>query len=146
MTFETINLKPDADGKIDYTQKVKVNIDTPLKVSDAPIPAPHTKAVAEITDGLKTITDANWDTFGIDQADRLARNDQMDIVVKAILLQQVLKTEVTVAGGMIGDAYDRTIDAHVKNLRQKIEDDPREPRYLLTVHGMGYKFSPGEGS
>ncbi len=42
--------------------------------------------------------------------------------------------------------FDRTIDAHVKNLRQKIEDDPREPRYLLTVHGMGYKFSPGEGS
>jgi DNA-binding response OmpR family regulator len=40
--------------------------------------------------------------------------------------------------------FDRTIDAHVKNLRQKIETDPREPRYLLTVHGMGYKFSAGE--
>lgn len=40
--------------------------------------------------------------------------------------------------------FDRTVDAHVKNLRQKIETDPREPRYLLTVHGMGYKFSPGE--
>jgi DNA-binding response OmpR family regulator len=41
--------------------------------------------------------------------------------------------------------FDRTIDAHVKNLRQKIETNPRAPRYLLTVHGMGYKFSPGEG-
>jgi DNA-binding response OmpR family regulator len=41
---------------------------------------------------------------------------------------------------------DRTIDAHVKNLRQKIETDPREPRYILTVHGMGYKFSSGEGA
>jgi DNA-binding response OmpR family regulator len=40
--------------------------------------------------------------------------------------------------------FDRTIDAHVKNLRQKIEADPRRPRYLLTVHGMGYKFSAGE--
>jgi DNA-binding response OmpR family regulator len=36
--------------------------------------------------------------------------------------------------------FDRTIDAHVKNLRQKIESDPHEPRYLVTVHGMGYKF------
>jgi len=38
------------------------------------------------------------------------------------------------------DGYDRTIDAHVKNLRQKIETDPRAPRYILTVHGIGYRF------
>jgi DNA-binding response OmpR family regulator len=36
--------------------------------------------------------------------------------------------------------YDRTIDAHVKNLRQKIETDPRTPRYIQTVHGTGYRF------
>ena len=41
------------------------------------------------------------------------------------------------------DGFDRTIDAHVKNLRQKIETDPRNPRYLLTVHGLGYKFAGG---
>jgi DNA-binding response OmpR family regulator len=42
-----------------------------------------------------------------------------------------------------GDAfegYDRTVDAHVKNLRQKIEPDPKQPRYLLTVFGVGYRF------
>jgi DNA-binding response OmpR family regulator len=39
------------------------------------------------------------------------------------------------------DGFDRTIDAHVKNLRQKIEDDPRNPRYILTAHGLGYKFA-----
>lgn len=38
------------------------------------------------------------------------------------------------------DGYDRAIDSHVKNLRQKIEDDPRSPVYILTVHGLGYKF------
>jgi len=42
------------------------------------------------------------------------------------------------------DGFDRTIDAHVKNLRQKIETDPREPRYILTVHGIGYRFSAEE--
>jgi DNA-binding response OmpR family regulator len=39
------------------------------------------------------------------------------------------------------DGFDRTIDAHVKNLRQKIETDPHAPRYIHTVHGIGYRFS-----
>jgi DNA-binding response OmpR family regulator len=38
------------------------------------------------------------------------------------------------------DGFDRTIDSHIKNLRRKIETDPREPVYVLTVHGLGYKF------
>ena len=36
--------------------------------------------------------------------------------------------------------YERTIDVHIKNLRRKIEPQPHEPRYILTVHGVGYKF------
>ncbi len=39
------------------------------------------------------------------------------------------------------EGYERTIDAHIKNLRQKVEPDPRSPRYLITVFGIGYKFS-----
>lgn len=39
------------------------------------------------------------------------------------------------------EGYDRTIDVHIKNLRRKIEDNPREPRYILTVYGVGYKFA-----
>jgi len=34
----------------------------------------------------------------------------------------------------------RTVDVHVAGLRQKLEPDPHHPRFLLTVHGMGYKF------
>ena len=37
------------------------------------------------------------------------------------------------------EAFDRSIDAHVKNIRRKLEPDPRRPRYLLTVYGVGYK-------
>jgi len=37
--------------------------------------------------------------------------------------------------------YERTIDAHIKNLRQRIEPDPRQPRYVLTVFGVGYRFA-----
>ena len=39
------------------------------------------------------------------------------------------------------DGFDRTVDAHMKNLRQKIESDPRRPRYIVTVHGLGYRFA-----
>ena len=39
------------------------------------------------------------------------------------------------------DAFDRAVDAHVKNLRRKIEADPHAPRYLLTVYGVGYRFT-----
>jgi two-component system alkaline phosphatase synthesis response regulator PhoP len=40
--------------------------------------------------------------------------------------------------------YDRAIDSHIKNLRHKIEPDSREPRYLLTVYGVGYKIAESE--
>jgi two-component system, OmpR family, alkaline phosphatase synthesis response regulator PhoP len=48
--------------------------------------------------------------------------------------------------GMAYDGFARSIDAHIKNLRQKLEDDPTNPRYVLTVYGIGYKFNPGEAS
>ncbi|MHB8128352.1 MAG: response regulator transcription factor [Mobilitalea sp.] len=38
------------------------------------------------------------------------------------------------------EGYDRTIDSHIKNLRQKIESDPKNPIYVKTIHGVGYKF------
>jgi two-component system OmpR family response regulator len=38
------------------------------------------------------------------------------------------------------EGYERTIDSHIKNLRKKIETDPNHPRYIITVHGTGYKL------
>jgi two-component system alkaline phosphatase synthesis response regulator PhoP len=43
--------------------------------------------------------------------------------------------------GVTLDTYERAIDAHVKNLRKKIEPEPGRPRYVLTVHGVGYRFA-----
>ncbi len=39
------------------------------------------------------------------------------------------------------ESYERAIDTHVKNLRRKLEPDPRSPRYILTVYGVGYRFA-----
>ena len=47
---------------------------------------------------------------------------------------------INLAFDMDFDGYDRVIDTHVKNLRRKIEDDPRQPVYICTVHGIGYRF------
>lgn len=43
--------------------------------------------------------------------------------------------------GVSFDSYERSIDAHIKNIRRKIEDDPRRPTNVLTVYGVGYRFS-----
>jgi two-component system OmpR family response regulator len=43
--------------------------------------------------------------------------------------------------GVAFESYERAIDTHIKNIRRKLEPDPRTPRYLLTVYGVGYRFA-----
>jgi DNA-binding response OmpR family regulator len=50
---------------------------------------------------------------------------------------------ISLALGESFDGYDRVIDTHIKNIRQKLEDDSKNPVYILTVHGVGYSFSGG---
>ncbi|QAT50207.1 response regulator transcription factor [Caproiciproducens sp. NJN-50] len=56
--------------------------------------------------------------------------------------KKVFTREELIASAMGGDfeGFDRIIDSHIKNIRQKIETDTKNPRYILTVHGLGYKF------
>ena len=65
----------------------------------------------------------------------LAR-DRGRVLGRETLLQQVW------GYNYLGDS--RTVDVHIQRLRSKLEPDPRHPRYLLTVHGIGYKFAAGE--
>jgi len=44
------------------------------------------------------------------------------------------------AFGLDYEGFDRTIDTHIKNIRQKIETNPKKPEYIITVYGVGYKF------
>jgi two-component system, OmpR family, alkaline phosphatase synthesis response regulator PhoP len=43
--------------------------------------------------------------------------------------------------GVAFESYERAIDTHIKNVRRKLEPDPRSPRYILTVYGVGYRFA-----
>jgi len=47
---------------------------------------------------------------------------------------------ISMALGDDFEGFDRTVDTHIKNLRQKIEDDPKEPKYIITIHGIGYRL------
>lgn len=55
---------------------------------------------------------------------------------------QVLSREqlIEASFGYDYEGFDRTIDTHIKNIRQKIEDDPKVPKYIQTVYGAGYRF------
>ncbi|HEV3217749.1 MAG TPA: response regulator transcription factor [Vicinamibacterales bacterium] len=55
------------------------------------------------------------------------------IFTRAQLLDAVRGSEV--------ESFERAIDAHIKNIRRKLEADSRSPRYVLTVYGIGYKFA-----
>jgi DNA-binding response OmpR family regulator len=43
--------------------------------------------------------------------------------------------------GVAFESYERAIDSHIKNLRRKLEPDPGQPRYVLTVYGVGYRLA-----
>ena len=58
------------------------------------------------------------------------------VFTRAQLLDAIRGVEV--------ESFDRAIDAHVKNVRRKLEPDARNPRYVLTVHGVGYKFADSD--
>lgn len=60
------------------------------------------------------------------------------VLTREILLNRVWKTD------FVGDT--RTVDVHVRYLRQKIEDEPDNPRYILTVRGVGYRFAEQKGA
>ncbi len=72
----------------------------------------------------------------------LTPNEYKLLVTLASYPKKVFTREelVTSALGDEYEGYDRSIDTHIKNLRQKLEDDSKNPKFILTVHGVGYKF------
>jgi DNA-binding response OmpR family regulator len=72
----------------------------------------------------------------------LTPNEYKLLVTMAKYPHKVFTREelIVVALGGEFDGFDRTIDSHIKNLRQKIETDTKDSKYILTVHGVGYRF------
>ncbi|MDR2246035.1 MAG: response regulator transcription factor [Treponema sp.] len=69
--------------------------------------------------------------------------DEYKILTLLMSRQAKIFTRDEILDAVKGDDYygfDRSIDSHIKRLRAKIGDDPRSPRYIVTVYGMGYRF------
>lgn len=73
----------------------------------------------------------------------LTSNEFKILIALLVNPGQVFSREqlVSKAFGIDYEGFDRTIDTHIKNIRQKIEDDHKNPKYILSVYGMGYKFN-----
>lgn len=77
------------------------------------------------------------------EAVSLTTNEFKVLNVLLTNIGQVFSREQLVdkAFGVDYEGFDRTVDTYIKNIRQKIEDSPKEPKYILTIYGTGYKFT-----
>ncbi|MEW8994276.1 response regulator [Clostridium sp.] len=87
----------------------------------------------------------NLDTYEVRQGNNLIELTPSEFKILLALCESPKKVFsrgelLDRALGDDSDVYDRIIDSHIKNLRSKIEDNSKNPKYILTVHGIGYKF------
>jgi DNA-binding response OmpR family regulator len=112
------------------------------------------RAVLRRTEGLQTrrerfvVGDVVVDTSRrqVTVADRVVdlTATEFDLLVELARQPGRVFTRVQLLGalhGVVVESYERTVDAHIKNIRRKLEPDPHRPRYLLTVHSVGYRFA-----
>lgn len=115
VVFEAIDPK-------EIAKRRTITIDPPVTLTTPkPVLLPHATVVNEIADKVKFISETNWDTFGFDVIEKLVANNDMDIVVKAILLQAAMNATREVNGWALGGMYDKAIqDLN----RQKVTEIP----------------------
>ncbi len=87
----------------------------------------------------------NLDTYEVRQGNNLVELTPSEFKILLALCESPKKVFsrgelLDRALGDDSDVYDRIIDSHIKNLRSKIEKNSKNPKYILTVHGIGYKF------
>jgi DNA-binding response OmpR family regulator len=99
-------------------------------------------SVFSFNEGDLTVDTVKHEVFKNDDLLNLTNSEYKILVTMLKYPQRAFTREELVcrALGEDYDGFDRVIDTHVKNLRQKIESNPKSPRYILTVHGVGYKF------
>jgi two-component system, OmpR family, alkaline phosphatase synthesis response regulator PhoP len=102
----------------------------------------HGEAAANLTVGGLVI-DRDRRAVTIDGTEVDLTRSQFDILATMAAHPGRVYTRLQLLEASAGDAFDgyeRTIDAHIKNIRHKLGDDPKAPRYIRTVIGVGYKL------
>jgi two-component system, OmpR family, alkaline phosphatase synthesis response regulator PhoP len=102
----------------------------------------HGETAANLTVGGLVI-DRDRRAVAVDGTDVDLTRSQFDILATMAAHPGRVYTRLQLLEASAGDAFDgyeRTIDAHIKNIRHKLGDDPKAPRYIRTVIGVGYKL------
>lgn len=109
------------------------------RVSDDPVPL---SSVISFNNGDLVIDTLNYEVKKNGNTVNLTTSEYKLLMTMIKYPNKTFTREelISMAFGDDFDGYDRTIDAHIKNIRQKIESDPKNPKYILTVYGTGYRF------
>ena len=105
-------------------------------------PEKETKGILNFHQGDLVIDTANYTVKKSDSITYLTPSEYKILITLAKRPNKVFTREELIDVAFDGDffGYDRTIDSHIKNLRAKIEDNPKECTYILTIRGIGYRF------
>ncbi|MCY9693378.1 response regulator transcription factor [Paenibacillus alginolyticus] len=100
----------------------------------------------EFDNGYLVIDTLQHEVYVKDKIVSLTPNEYKMLLVLARHPERPFKREELIekALGFDYEGEERTIDQHIKNLRQKIEPDPKQPQFIVTVFGVGYRFAGGE--
>jgi DNA-binding response OmpR family regulator len=124
-------IKPFSPGEL--VARVKAHLRRVIKIR---------RKIYSFNRGLLKIDIENHEAFKEGSPITLTPTEFKILVSLAENPGRVLSREqlVNIVMGYDFEGYDRTIDAHVKNLRHKVEKDSKSPEFILTVYGIGYKF------
>ncbi len=105
-------------------------------------PEKDTKNILNFRQGDLVIDTANYTVKKSGSITYLTPSEYKILITLAKRPNKVFTREELIDVAFDGDffGYDRTIDSHIKNLRAKIEDNPKECTYILTIRGIGYRF------
>lgn len=100
------------------------------------------KEILSFNSGFLKINTANYEVFKENEQVIMTPTEFKILIALAENPGRVLTRDqiVNLVQGYDFEGYDRTIDAHIKNLRQKVERHSKEPEFIKTVYGVGYKF------
>ncbi len=120
-------------------KELVARVETVLRRSASPV---VTETKWSFDKGMLVIYPENKQVFKNQQEIILTPTEFEILALLTSHLKQVFSREQLLESvkGLEFDVLDRIIDSHIKNLRQKIEDNTRQPYFILTVYGMGYRF------
>ena len=120
-------------------KELVARVETVLRRSASPV---VTETKWSFDKGMLVIYPENKQVFKNQQEIILTPTEFEILALLTSHLKQVFSREQLLESvkGLEFDVLDRIIDSHIKNLRQKIEDNTRQPYFILTIYGMGYRF------